>query len=157
MVDGNTISAYHRGIFHSLQEQDATAASITDNDLSVETSGDFAASSTNFGIELASILGSVDVTVSGNDSTGNVYGILLWKLTTTADVTIEGGALKDNQYGVLATSDDPQFGAGSASHAVLSGVQVVDASVAGIGVEELSGTAPFGVKVAGSSSVNGAP
>src|SRR5262249_12563275 len=47
-------------------------------------------------------------------------------------ITVSGGTLTGNQYGVLATMNDPQFGAGSAGHAVISGVTVNGATVAGM-------------------------
>jgi Calx-beta domain-containing protein len=45
---------------------------------------------------------------------------------------VSGGTLTGNQYGVLATMNDPQFGAGAAGHAVISGVTVNGATVAGM-------------------------
>ena len=75
LVTGNTIRTYHRGIFHNLQYQNATAATISNNTITAETSGDFPASSTNFGIELASIQSAVSATVTDNDVSNMVYGI----------------------------------------------------------------------------------
>src|SRR6185503_5822507 len=129
-VLNNTIHAYHRGIFHNLQYQSASDATISNNSIFVETTGAFAATATNFGIELASIQSGVGATVTNNNSTNNVYGILLWNLPTTADITISGGTLTGNQYGVFATSNDPQFGAGAASHSIISGVNITSATVA---------------------------
>ena len=120
VIDHNEIHTYHRGIFHNLQYQSASDATITNNSIFAETSGDFPASSTNFGIELASIQSAVGVTVTGNNSTNNVYGILLWNLPTTANIIVSGGTLTGNTYGVFATSNDPRFGAVVAARAVLA-------------------------------------
>ena len=91
VVDNNQIHTYHRGIFHNLQYQSATAATITNNQIFAETTGDFPASTTNFGVELATIQSAVGVTVTNNNSTGNVYGILLWNVPTTSTITVSGG------------------------------------------------------------------
>src|SRR5215813_4672800 len=85
LVDHNEIHTYHRGIFHNLQYQDATPATISNNSIFAETSQ---ATSTNFGIELASIQGGVGVTFTDNDVTGSVYGIQLWNSPTTSTVTV---------------------------------------------------------------------
>ena len=99
-VSNNTIRAYHRGIFHNLQYGTASAATISGNNIFAETTGDFAASASNFGIELSSIQSAVGVNVTNNNSTGNVYGILLWNLPTTGTITISGGTLTNNTYGI---------------------------------------------------------
>jgi hypothetical protein len=44
LVANNTIRAYHRGIFHNLQYQNASNATIADNSIFVETNGSFSAS-----------------------------------------------------------------------------------------------------------------
>ncbi|MFT3883715.1 MAG: hypothetical protein QM703_29310 [Gemmatales bacterium] len=124
VVTGNTISSYHRGIFHNLQYATATDASITNNTLNTETTGDFPASSTNFGLELASIQSGVGATVTNNNASGHVYGILIWNVPTTATITVSGGTLTNNQYGVYVTNYDPQFGDGSASSIILSGLTI---------------------------------
>jgi hypothetical protein len=113
VVSNNTISSYHRGIFHNLQYQDATAATITNNTISKETNGDFPASAHNFGLELASIQSAVGVTVSGNNISNQQYGILLWNLPTTNPPVITGGTLTNNVNGVYFTNVDPQFGDGA--------------------------------------------
>jgi hypothetical protein len=137
LVSHNTIHTYHRGIFHNLQYQDASNATISDNDIFVETPGDFPASATNFGLELASIQSGVGATVTNNNVTGNVYGILLWNLPTTADITVSGGTLTGNSYGVYATSTDPQFGSVSAhSHSIVSGVTITGSTVTGVYVDD---------------------
>jgi hypothetical protein len=64
VVDHKQIHTYHRGIFHNLQYQSATAATITNNQIFAETTGDFPASSSNFGLELSSIQSAVGVTVT---------------------------------------------------------------------------------------------
>jgi hypothetical protein len=135
LIDHNQIHTYHRGIFHNLQYQDATAATITNNQIFAETTGDFPASTTNFGVELASIQSAVGATVTGNNSTGNVYGMLIWNVPTTNTITVSGGTLTGNQYGVLATMNDPQFGAGAPGHVVISGVTVSGATVAGMAAD----------------------
>ena len=71
-------------------------------------------------------------TVSNNNVTGTVHGVLLWNLTSTGNVTVSGGTLTGNQYGVLATSNDPQFGAAAPSHSTVSGVTVMNATVASL-------------------------
>lgn len=157
VVDHNTIHAYHRGIFHNLQYQDATPATISNNQLFAETNGDFSASATNFGIELSSLQSAVGATVTDNDATGTVYGILLWNLTTTATVTVSGGTLTDNHYGVFATSNDPQFGAAAASHSAISGVSVVDATIAGIAIDNSDNIAATSLGIAAGVSVAGGP
>ncbi|MFL6209512.1 MAG: beta strand repeat-containing protein, partial [Pyrinomonadaceae bacterium] len=136
LVSHNTIHTYHRGIFHNLQYQAASNATFSNNDIFVETSGDFPASSTNFGLELSSIQSAVGATVTNNNVTGNVYGILLWNLATTADITVTGGTLTGNNYGVYATSTDPQFGTTSDhSHSIVSGVTVTGSTVMGVFVD----------------------
>jgi hypothetical protein len=155
LVDHNQIHTYHRGIFHNLQYQDATAATITNNQIFAETNGDSPASTTNFGVELSSIQSAVGVTVTDNSSTGNVYGILLWNLPTTNTINVSGGTLSGNQYGVLATSNDPQFGAGAASQAMVSGVNVSGATVAGVAVRDTAAATKLTVSNANVSAGTG--
>ncbi len=156
VVDHNTIRTYHRGIFHNLQYAGATDATISNNDIYVETSGAFPASSTNFGLELASIQSAVGCTVVNNNSTGNVNGILLWNLPTTTTITVSGGTLTGNTYGVRATSFDDQFSAGSPSvTSVVSGVTVSGSSVAGVYVDDSTSTRLFNLKLTGNSSISG--
>src|SRR5262249_37145234 len=40
LIDHNKIHTYHRGIFHNLQYQNASAITISNNDVFVETTGD---------------------------------------------------------------------------------------------------------------------
>ena len=116
LVSGNTITTYRRGIFHNLQYEQATPATIQNNQIFEETSGDFPASGNSFGVELASIQSGVGVTVKNNSATGLEYGLLLWNIPTTATITVSGGTLDGNQYGVDFTNNDPQFGEGAARH-----------------------------------------
>ncbi|HEY5838014.1 MAG TPA: Calx-beta domain-containing protein, partial [Pyrinomonadaceae bacterium] len=157
VVSNNEIRAYHRGIFHSLQYGNASTATISDNNIFAETNGDFPASSTNFGIELSSISSAVDVVVTNNNSTGNVYGILLWNLPTTATITVSGGTLTNNFYGIHATNDDPQFGAVStATSAQVSGVTITGATEGGIGVLDsttVAATGTVALEVFGDTSI----
>ncbi|MDR3459626.1 MAG: HYR domain-containing protein, partial [Verrucomicrobiae bacterium] len=158
LVANNTISTYRRGIFHNLQYQEATPAVISGNSIQVATTGDFAASASNFGIELASIQSTVGATVSNNNVTGNVYGIMLWNVPTTGTVTVSGGTLSGNSIGLWATSQDPQFGAATASlGAVVSGVTVVGATGAGIAVDDSSGTAATRLTIQDNTSISGSP
>jgi len=158
LVENNEIHTYHRGIFHNLQYGNATTATIRDNDIFVETNGDFPASTTNFGIELSSIQSAVGVTVEDNNVTGNVYGILLWNLPTTGSVNVSGGTLTGNAYGVYATSNDPQFGAGTASSsAVLSNVSVVDPTIAGIAIDTSVVAVATSITIGPGNSVSGGP
>jgi autotransporter-associated beta strand protein len=158
VIDHNTISTYHRGIFHNLQYVNATAATISNNTISAETNGDFPASTTNFGIELASIGGNVSETVSNNDVSGNVYGILIWGMGTTGSINVTGGTLTGNQYGIYATSNDPQFGATSgATQATISGVSVVNPTTAGIVIDNSSNIAPVSLAFGSGNSVTGGP
>src|SRR5262249_54926592 len=76
LVDHNTIHTYHRGIFHNLQYQNATAATISNNNLFVDNSG-LGADANSFGLEIISIASAVGVTVTNNNDTGNAYGILI--------------------------------------------------------------------------------
>jgi hypothetical protein len=70
LVDNNEIHAYHRGTFHNLQYQSATPITISNNTLITEAAD---ASTTNFGIELASIYG-IGATVTDSDVSGFWYG-----------------------------------------------------------------------------------
>jgi hypothetical protein len=158
LVSNNEIHAYHRGIFHNLQYQNASTATISNNNIFAETTGDFPASATNFGIELASIESAVDVNVTNNNVTGTVYGILLWNLPTTADITVTGGTLTGNQYGVYATSNDPQFGGAAASHSIISGVTITNPVVAGIWIDDsASSSVTTALGIEGGTGVNGGP
>src|SRR4029078_3872116 len=147
-------STYHRGIFHNLQYQDATPITISNNTISVEAAN---ASATNFGLELASIQSGVGATVTNNSSTGNVYGIMLWNMPTTANITISGGTLANNFYGIWATSNDPQFGAAAASHAIISGVTINNATGAGVAVDTTVTPAAFALEVTGDTVITGSP
>ena len=157
LVSNNEIHTYHRGIFHNLQYGTASDATISNNNIFAETTGDFAASSTNFGIELASIQSGVGATVTNNNSTGNVYGILLWNLPTTGNITISGGTLTNDTYGIYATNFDPQFGAVSNStNASVSGVTITGATTAGIAVVDStdpSATGTVALEVNGDTSI----
>jgi hypothetical protein len=157
VVTGNNIKSYHRGIFHNLQYQNATGATISNNTIAAETSGDFPASSTNFGIELASIQSAVPATVTNNNVSGTVYGLLLWNLPTTGTVNISGGTLTGNQYGVFATSNDPQFGAGAASKSSISGVTIVNSTAAGIAIDNSANIAGVELGISGGTSISGGP
>ena len=158
VVSNNEIRAYHRGIFHNLQYGTASTATISDNNIFAETNGDFAASATNFGIEVASIATAVGVTLTNNNSTGNVYGILLWNLSTTGVVSVSGGTLTNNSYGIYATNNDPQFGAVSTSTtASVSGVTITGATTAGIAVVDDPGpgaTGTVALEVSGNTSIS---
>ena len=158
VVSNNEIHAYHRGIFHNLQYQNASTATISNNNIFAETDGDFPASTTNFGIELSSIESTVNVNVTNNNSTGNVYGILLWNLPTTANITISGGTLTNNTYGVYATNEDSQFGAvSSATTASVSGVTINGATTAGLAVVDSPGAGATGtvaLEVSGNTAIS---
>ena len=157
VVSNNEIRTYHRGIFHNLQYGNASTATISDNNIFAETNGDFPASGANFGIELSSISSAVDVVVTNNNSTGNVYGILLWNVPTTATITISGGTLTNNTYGIYATNEDPQFGAVStATSAQVSGVTITGATTAGIAVVDstaVSATGTVALEILGDTSI----
>jgi nitrous oxidase accessory protein NosD len=159
LVDGNEIHAYHRGIFHNLQYGTATAATIANNDVFVETNGDFAASSTNFGIEIASIMSAVDAFVTDNNVTGTVHGIRLWNLPTTGNVLVSGGTLTGNEIGILATNNDPQFGsAGANTSAVISGVAISGATGSGIHIQDdPSATGDVHLTIENDVDVSGSP
>ena len=157
VVSGNTITTYRRGIFHNLQYEQATPATISNNQIFEETSGDFPASGNSFGVELASIESGVGVTVKNNDATGLEYGILLWNIPTTATITVSGGTLDGNQYGVDFTNNDPQFGEGEASTATLSGITIENSVVAGILVDTTAFPDATTLKIAGNTSISGGP
>jgi hypothetical protein len=158
LVTGNEIHTYHRGIFHNLQYQDATAITISNNKIFQETTGDFPASGSDFGIELASLQSAVGATLANNDDSGNTYGLLLWNLPTTGAVSISGGTLTGNKYGVWATSQDPQFGAAAASSAAtVSGLAVVNPTVAGIAVDNSTNAAATSIALGAGNSVSGGP
>ncbi len=154
VVSNNVIHAYHRGIFHNLQYSNATNATISGNTLSAEPSG---ATSTNFGIELASINSAVGVTVQNNNISNQVYGYLLWNLPTTTPIVISGGTLSGNQYGVYATSYDPQFlGGGASVNTAVTGLTVTNSFVAGIAVNDSPATAATRLAV-DNSTISGGP
>ena len=158
LIDNNTISTYHRGIFHNLQYSNATAATISNNTISAETAGDFPASATNFGIEVSSLQGTVGVNVIDNDVTGTVYGVLLWNNPTTGSIAVSGGTLTGNQYGIFATSNDDQFGGASgASQATISDVTIVNPTLAGIAIDNSANIAPVALTIGSGNSVAGGP
>lgn len=158
LVASNTISTYRRGIFHNLQYEGATPAMIVGNNISVETNGDFPASTNNFGIEFASIQSGVSETAIGNNVTNNVYGIMLWNVPTTGSVVVSGGTLSGNTYGVWATSNDPQFNqAAGSSNSVVSGVTVLASTGAGIFVDDSMNFALTRLTVTSNTVVSGAP
>lgn len=158
LIDHNTISTYHRGIFHNLQYSNATAATISNNTISAETNGQFPASSTNFGIELASIFGTVGETVSNNNISGNVYGIVVWGVGSTGAVTVSGGTLTGNQYGIYVTSTDPQFGTASGdTQATIAGVNVVNSTIAGITIDNSANIGTVSLAFGSGNSVTGGP
>ncbi len=157
LVASNTISTYHRGIYHNLQYQSATAATIQGNNIQVETGGDQPASSSNFGIELSSIQDTVSEAVIGNNVTNNIYGIMLWNVPSTGNVIVSGGTVSGNQIGVWATSQDPQFGPAAASQSIISNVTVVNATIAGVEVDDSTATAATKATITGNSVVSGNP
>ncbi len=158
VVSHNFISTYHRGIFHNLQYQDATAALISDNTVTV-AAGDSAATASNFGVELASIASAVGATASNNTVSNNVYGILIWNVTSTGSVLVSGGTLTSNQIGIYATSQDPQFGAANAGpgQPVVTGVTVQNATIAGIQVDASVVSVNTRVVINGNTAVSGSP
>ena len=133
LIDHNTISSYHRGIFHNLQYGSANNITISNNTVSAESSNN---SGTDFGIELASIQQTVGATVTNNNVSGKKYGILLWNLPTSATIDVSGGTLSGNAYGVYATNYDPQFANGSTSNAKVSGLTITGSTIAGIFVDD---------------------
>ncbi|MBA4852787.1 3-coathanger stack domain-containing protein, partial [Emticicia sp. BO119] len=157
IVEHNDIRTYRRGIFHNLQYQNATAARIAHNTITKETSGDFAAHTDNFGVELASIQSTVSVAADSNDVNGMKYGILLWNLPSTGTVKVTGGTLTGNQYGIFATSNDPQFAAGSASNSTISRVNVVNSITAGITIDNASNFAATSLVLTDSTIISGGP
>ncbi|MDB5336673.1 MAG: hypothetical protein JWN70_2292 [Planctomycetaceae bacterium] len=159
LIDHNTISTYHRGIFHNLQYSLATDATISNNTITAETDGDFPASTTNFGIELASLGSNVGASVTGNNISDMIYGILLWSTATTGNVAVSGGLLTHNNYGILATNADPQFGqASGASQSTISGVAIVNSTVAGIAIDSSAYSAtPVEVSFGSGNTVTGGP
>ena len=110
VVSNNEIHAYHRGIFHNLQYQNASTATISQQQHLRRDDRCFV---NQLRYRAGFYRARVNVNVTNNNVTGNVYGILLWNLPTTADITVTGGTLTGNQYGVYATSKDPQFGDGA--------------------------------------------
>ncbi len=157
LVDHNTISTYHRGVFHNLAYAAASDITISNNTISVETSGDFPATTTNFGIELASIGGTVGGSVTDNTISGMVYGILLWGTTTTGAVNVSGGTLTGNQYGILVTNQDPQFGPAPSSQGTISDVTIVNSTVAGIAIDSSANSGPVALSIGSGNSVTGGP
>jgi predicted outer membrane repeat protein len=152
LVDHNTIHTYHRGIFHNLQYSNATAATISNNSIFVDTSG-LGASGTDFGLELISIEGAVGVTVTNNNDTGNAFGVLITGDTTTAGITVSGGTLSGNKYGVYVTDNDPQFPSdGNTPNATISGATITGATNAGVFVEAVNGQT-VGATLTGGTSI----
>jgi len=150
VVSNNTISSYHRGIFHNLNYQNASNATISNNTISAEPINN---SGTDFGIELASIQTAVGATVTNNNVTGKTYGILLWNCPTTSTITVSGGTLTDNVHGIYATNNDPQFGAGANSSYVVDGVSIQNSTQNGVWVED-NETATVAVEIK-NTTING--
>ncbi len=121
VVSNNTISSYHRGIFHNLQYSGASNATISNNTISAESSNN---SGTDFGVEIASIQSAVGATVTGNNVTGKTYGLLLWNNPTTSTINVSGGTLTNNGTGIFATETDPQFGPAAASSYGISNITI---------------------------------
>ncbi len=157
VVSNNNIKSYHRGIFHNLQYQGATNATISNNTLAVETSGDFPASTSNFGVEVASVQTAVGATVSGNNVSGQVFGILLWNNPTTSTINVTGGTLTNNTNAIYATNVDPQFGDGASSTYIIGGVTVTG-GLNGIYVNDSSSlvnNVTVAVTIQNSTAING--
>ncbi|MFD2520119.1 right-handed parallel beta-helix repeat-containing protein [Emticicia soli] len=156
IVEHNEIHTYYRGILHNLQYTNATPIKIAHNTITKETSGDFAAATENFGIELASIRNSVSALVDSNEVSGMKYGILLWNIPSTGIVKVSNGTLTANQYGIYATSNDPLFGgANNASNAIISGVNVVNSTIAGIAINDSINNAATTLQITDSTIVSG--
>lgn len=152
VVANNTISSYHRGIFHNLQYQNASNATISNNTVSAESSNN---SGTDFGVEIASIQSAVGATVSGNNVSGKKYGILLWNCPTSNTITVTGGTLTSNANGIYITNDDPQFGAADNSSYHINGVSVQGSTANGIWVND-NGSATVAAEIT-NTSIQGSP
>jgi hypothetical protein len=154
VIDHNTIHTYHRGIFYNLMYQSASTGTISNNSIFVDSSG-LGASGTDFGLELISIESGVAVNVTNNSDTGNTFGVIITGDTTTAGITVSGGTLSGNKYSVYVTDNDPQFPSdGNTPNAVLSGITVTGASIAGVFVEEANGQT-VGATLTGGTSITG--
>ena len=154
VIDNNTISAYHRGIFYNLMYEAASTGTIENNSLSVDNSG-LGADANNFGLEIISVESGVGVTAINNSDTGSAYGILITGDNTTAGLTVSGGTLTGNKYGVYVTDNDPQFPSdGNTPNAVISGVTITGAAGAGVFVEEANGQT-VGATITGGTSISG--
>ena len=150
LVSNNTISSYHRGIFHNLQKEMASNATITNNIISAESTNN---SGTDFGVEIASIKDAVGATVTGNNVTGKTYGILLWNCPTTSTITVSGGVLTGNNNGIYVTNLDPAFGAALTSTYIIDGISIQNSTTNGIWVNDNS-TATVGAEIK-NTTING--
>ncbi|MGA2439639.1 MAG: right-handed parallel beta-helix repeat-containing protein [Tepidisphaeraceae bacterium] len=154
VIEDNTISTYHRGIFYNLMYDNASTGTIENNVLSVDNSG-LGADANNFGLEIISVESGVGVTALNNSDTGSTYGILLTGDNTTAGLTVSGGTLTDNVYGVYVTDNDPQFPSdGNTPNAVINGVTISGATGAGVYVQEANGET-VGATITGGTSISG--
>jgi hypothetical protein len=130
-IADNQVDYYARGIFHNNHFGSASTWTISDNGVTAEAG----ATATNGGLFLFSIQSSVAVVVENNDVTGGHFGIEIWNCPTTNTVTLSGGTLTNNDIGILVTNNDPSFGTGAATKAVISGVTILDSVTAGVSVE----------------------
>jgi hypothetical protein len=155
VIDGNTVTFYVRGVFDNLQYQSASPWTITDNTLTylpLAATADY-----NGGLFVFSIQDGASATIQNNNVIGAKYGVELWNDPTTATITVKGGILTNNQVGVWATNNDPNYGAGAATTAVLDGVTITGSTADGVLIEDqAAGTSTIGLTVQ-KSAITGGP
>ncbi|HNT55770.1 MAG TPA: hypothetical protein PKG95_13715, partial [Anaerolineaceae bacterium] len=133
-ISNNSIETSKRGIFHNLAYSNASPFTISGNTFTVldaptETRWD--------AIMLSSLQGSVNAIVMDNvitvaDVTQPTVGYQIWNTPTTALLAISGGSVSGADYGVWVNNYDGYGSNADDTSITLVGVQISDASLAGV-------------------------
>ncbi len=103
VVENNEVHSWRVGIWYNLHYGSASPITLQDNRMFAE-----ATSTSNVGLRLTSLSGSIIPTVKNNDVTGGWVGMEAWNVPTSGPVIVEGGTIAGAETGVWFTNyEDP--------------------------------------------------
>lgn len=130
-ISNNNIQSRSRGIFKNLSYNNAGTFTIANNVLTTAMG-----STTNIGLSLSSIGGSVSTIINNNNIDGAYAGVDFWNCTTSNFTTVNGGSITNCQYGIVASNYDGYNSDANNSEVKVSGVSISGSTIAGIHVKD---------------------
>ncbi len=141
-IHDNNITCGDRGIFHNLAYGGASTFTLSNNVITAWQQPGFETYNREWiGVLISSLQDSVSATAINNiidasaaitTTSGVKSGYNVWNTPTTGAVLISGGAVQQANYGVWVNNWDGYNSQGSSTHATISGVDIVGASLAGV-------------------------